>query len=434
MPADGTALKEKLGFALEAARGAGDRGKEPPAFRASFGFRRDLRLAVRAKKTGFHSMMPRERNLDCHAPRSSFILRPNREHKGANMETVIIGLARCGATTIFNALTGQSIPTGDFSGGKRQANIAGVAVPDDRIDKLSALFHPKKTTYASMLFRDQPLEYDEQAGVTSASLGEVRKADAIALVIRCFSNESVAHPLKTVDPSRDLRKILDSLVFSDYDVAEKRIARLEKEAKKDGREYAVLRQVAERLGSGRLLGRDFFGPEDSKAFAGFGFLTAKPVFVVLNLDDKQPDYSSLVKEAEDLGLSVFPIRGDMEMEIAMLAPEDQKDFLADLGIEEPAKNRFLRSVYATLGLMSFFTTGEDEVRAWSIPEGTTAMRAAGVIHSDLEKGFIRAEVVPWETLLESGGSAQAKKSGKIRLEGKDYKVKDGDVLLIRFNV
>ncbi len=350
------------------------------------------------------------------------------------METVIIGLAQCGATTIFNALTGQSMPTGDFSGGKKQAHVASVPVPDARIDKLSALFRPKKTTYAAMFFRDQPLEYDEQAGITPASLGEVRKADAIALVIRCFSNESVPHPLKTVDPLRDLRKVLDSLVFSDYDVAEKRVARLEKEAKKDGREYSVLRQVADRLGSGRLLGRDFFSLDDSKAFAGFGFLTAKPIFVVLNLGEKPPDNSLLCKEAEKLGLSVFPIRGDMEMEIAQLAPEDQKDFLADLGIEEPAKNRFLRSVYATLGLHSFFTTGEDEVRAWSIPEGTTAAKAAAVIHTDLEKGFIRAEVVPWEELLECGGSAQAKKSGKIRLEGKEYKVKDGDVLLIRFNV
>jgi GTP-binding protein YchF len=349
------------------------------------------------------------------------------------METVIIGLASSGKTTIFNALTAHSVSTGDFSA-KKQPHLADVIVPDSRIDRLSALYKPKKTTFANMHFRDQPLEYSDRGVILPESLSEARRGDAIALVVRGFLSDAVAHPIKDIDPLRDLRIVLDALVFADYEVADKRILRLEKEAKKDGREYRVLTDIVERLAKNTLLGKDFFSGEDAKLFAGFGFLTAKPIFVVLNTGEKSAETAIAVSEAEIRGLAVFPIRGDMEMEIAQLPPDDQKEFLADLGLQEPAKNRFLRTVYSTLHLQSFFTTGEDEVRAWSIREGTTAVKAAGVIHTDLEKGFIRAEVVAWEDLLETGGSAQAKKAGKLRLEGKDYVVKDGDVLLIRFNV
>jgi GTP-binding protein YchF len=285
-----------------------------------------------------------------------------------------------------------------------------------------------------MLFRDQPLEYGQDASMASAGLSEVRRADAIALVVRGFESDAVAHPLQSVNPLRDARKALDSLVLADYEVAEKRLARLEKEAKKDGREYRVLSQIVEALGSGRLLGRDFFNAEDGKLFSGFGFLTVKPIFLVVNTGEKSVDTVELEREAGEKKLEIFPIRGDLEMEIAELDQQYQKAFLADLGLQEPAKNRFLRAVYATLHLQSFFTTGEDEVRAWSIREGVTAVKAAGVIHSDLEKGFIRAEVIPCQELLDSGDPQQAKKTGKMRLEGKDYIVKDGDVLLIRFNV
>lgn len=355
-------------------------------------------------------------------------------YTSAGMETAIIGLARSGRTTIFNALTGQENPTGDAGGGKKQAHIAEVRVPDERLDRLAALYSPRKLTHASVRFRDLALEHGENGGISATSLAEVRTADALAIVIRAFRDDSVVHPLKETGPLRDLRVVMDSLVFGDYEIAEKRIARLDKEAKRDSREYHVLKQAEAILGAGKPLGRGFFAAEDEKIFAGFGFLTSRPLFAVVNTGEATVAHEDLLAGAAALGIDAFTIRGDMESEISRLAPEDQKEFLRDLGIEEPARNRFLRHVYATLSLMSFFTVGEDECKAWSIPEGTTAVRAAGEIHSDLAKGFIRAEVVAWKEILDNGGYAQAKKANKVRLEGKEYVVKDGDVLLIRFNV
>ena len=324
------------------------------------------------------------------------------------METAIIGLARSGRTTIFNALTGQENPTGDAAGGKKQAHLAEVSVPDERLDRLAALYSPRKLTHASVRFRDLALEHGENGGISATSLAEVRTADALAIVIRAFRDDSVVHPLKETGPLRDLRVVMDSLVFGDYEIAEKRIARLDKEAKRDSREYHVLKQAEAILGAGKPLGRGFFAAEDEKIFAGFGFLTSRPLFAVVNTGEATVAHEDLLAEAAALGIDAFTIRGDMESEISRLAPDDQKEFLRDLGIEEPARNRFLRHVYATLRLMSFFTVGEDECKAWSIPEGTTAVRAAGEIHSDLAKGFIRAEVVPWKEILD-GGATRARK-------------------------
>ena len=349
------------------------------------------------------------------------------------METVIIGLPASGKTTIFNALTGRSVPVGDFSAAGRQVHLADVPVPDERIDRLSELYRPKKTTRATVLFRDPPLAYLDNGTLSPAGLGEVRKADSLAVVIRAFESESLPHPLG-VNPLRDLRTVLDSLVLADYEVAEKRLARLEKEAKRDGREYQVLKGVVDRLGAGQLLGRGFFSGEDEKLFAGFAFLTAKPLVAVLNDGERSVDHAAVAEEARSKGITVFTLRGDLEAEIAQLDTSEQAEFLKDLGASEPAKNRFLRHVYADLDLVSFITVGEDEVRAWSIKRGTPASRGAGTIHTDLEKGFIRAEVVRWEDLLACGDWAEAKKANKLRLEGRDYVLEDGDVILVRFNV
>ncbi len=350
------------------------------------------------------------------------------------METAIIGLARSGKTTIFNALTGQAALTGDAAGGKRQAALSEVKVPDDRLDRLAKLYEPKKLTHAAVLFKDLPLDHDDEGGITPASLADVRRADAVAIVVRAFAGEAVLPARKDSTPLRDLRKVLDSLVFGDYEIAEKRLERLDKEAKRDTREYHVLRQIVDRLGTGKPLGAGFFSPDDVRTFAGFGFLTAKPMVLLVNTGESSIAHDDLLREASESGMDAFAIRGDIEMEIAQLPEGDQKDFLADLGLQEPAKNRFLRHVYSTLHLVSFFTVGEDECKAWSIREGTTAVGAAAEIHSDLAKGFIRAEVAQWEDVLAAGDFAATKKANKLRLEGKDYVVKDGDVLLIRFNV
>jgi ribosome-binding ATPase len=349
------------------------------------------------------------------------------------METVIIGLPASGKTTIFNALTGRSVPVADFSAAGRQVHLADVPVPDERIERLSALYRPKKTTHATVLFRDPPLAYLDNGTLSPAGLGEVRKADSLTVVIRAFENEALPHP-QGVNPLRDLRTVLDSLVLADYEVAEKRLARLEKEAKRDGREYQVLKDVVDRLGTGQLLGRGFFTAEDEKLFAGFAFLTAKPLVAVVNDGEHSADHAAVAEEARSKGITVFTLRGDLEAEIAQLDASEQAEFLKDLGASEPAKNRFLRHVYADLDLVSFLTVGEDEVRAWSIKRGTPASRGAGTIHTDLEKGFIRAEVVQWEDLLASGDWAEAKKANKLRLEGRDYVLEDGDVILVRFNV
>ena len=350
------------------------------------------------------------------------------------METVIIGLARAGATTIFNALTGQAAGTGDSTGGKRQGNVSDVKVPDERLDKLAALFSPKKLTHASVIFKDLPLEHGDDGGITPASLADVRRADAVAMVIRAFASDSVLPALKEATPLREMRKIMDSLIFGDYEIAEKRLARLDKEAKRDSREYKVLQQVVDKLGAGTPLGTGFFSGEDQRLFSGFGFLTAKPLFIVVNTGETALPHDDLVTEARAAGVEVFTMRGDMEMEIAQLPAADQREFLRDLGLEEPARNRFLRHVYATLHLVSFFTVGEDECKAWSIRNGTNAVAAAGEIHSDLARGFIRAEVAAWQDVLAAGDFAGTKKVNKLRLEGKEYVVKDGDVLLIRFNL
>jgi len=349
------------------------------------------------------------------------------------METAVIGLPSCGKTTIFNALTGQQASLSDFSGARKQTHLAEVQVPDPRVDKLTALYHPKKTVYATVLFRDVPIEYDPETGISAASIADIRKADAVTLVIRAFLDESVPHPLKSMEPLRDLRKVLDALVFADYEVADKRRERLEKEGKRDSREYHLLARIIEKLSAGSGLGVGFLSEDEEKLLSGFAFLTLKPLIVVLNTGEKNADTRPLIAQCETMGLACFIIRGELEQEIAQLPASDQVEFLKDIGMSEPAKNRFLAHVYSTLKLISFLTAGEDEVRAWSIHDGTIALKAAGKIHSDLEKGFIRAEVVPWQVLHDCGGEAEAKKLGKIRLEGKEYVVKDGDVIVVRFN-
>jgi GTP-binding protein YchF len=358
-------------------------------------------------------------------------MRPKRQYITA-METAIIGLPLAGKTTFFNALTGVGFaPAG---GRGRSFGVADVEVPDDRVDLLSTVFRPRKKSLAVVRFKDVQLELTPQGGIGSATMAELRSADALTLVVRAFEDDVVPHPGGPVDPGGDFGRLLDALMFSDFEVAQRRLERLEKEGRRGEREYQRLLKVRERLEEGGLLDGGFFSPEDERTFSGFGFLSAKPIVVVANMGERPAATSGLEQAVLRHGLVLFHIQGHAEMEIAQLPPEDQEEFLRHLGIDEPVKDRFLRTVYAQLNLISFLTAGEDEVRAWSIRRGTTAARAAGKIHSDLERGFIRAEVVEWDKLIALGGFKEAKRSGSMRLEGKEYLVRDGDVLTIRFNL
>lgn len=345
------------------------------------------------------------------------------------MEIGLIGLPLCGKTTIFSALSGQSpAPAG------RKPHLAEVQVPDERVEKLTAFFGKEKKIHVTVLLKDLPIEFNEKGGLSPAALAEIRGSDALAVVLRAFLDEAVPHPLESIDPPRDLRRLLDSLIFSDYQIIENRLDRLVKEGKKDSREFQLLEHLSERLGSGSLIGRGALKEEGEAALTGFRFLTVKPLIMVVNSGERSAGTAGIREQAQKLGVDLFEILGRQEMEIAQLAPEDQKDFLADLGLEEPARNRFLRQLYRSLDLISFLTVGDHEVRAWSIHSGSSALKAAGRVHSDMEKGFIRAEVISCSELLAEGGFAQAKKHGKLRLEGKEYPVRDGDVLTVRFNL
>ncbi len=350
------------------------------------------------------------------------------------METGLIGLPLSGKTTIFNALTGKGVSVSGYSGGKKETNIAQINVPDSRVDALSKIFKPKKTIYAAVTFKDLNVEFTDQGGVIPSSIADIRNLTAVVIVVRAFINENIPHPSGKIDPAADLKKMLDSLIYSDYEMIEKRKQRLEKEAKKASREYALLDSMSEKLLSGSLIGLDFLSDDDLKLFTGFSFITSKPVIVIINRGEKNADESGVEAMLKDYAVTLFPLRGDLEAEISLLPAEDQKDFLLDMGISLPAMDRFLQYIYKTLNLISFLTVGEDEVRAWSIPDGFNAQRAAGRIHTDLERGFIRAEVVLFDDLLAAGSLPEAKKNGKLRLEGKDYIVKDGDVINILFNV
>ncbi len=350
------------------------------------------------------------------------------------METGIIGLPLSGKTTIFNALTGLSASITSYTGGKKQINLSEIEVPDARVDKLTELFKPKKKTYATILVKDIPVAFDNQQGILPASLGEIRNSDAIAIVVRAFIDKSVPHPFETIDPVRDLDKILESLIFSDYEVVDKRLERLKKEGKKKEREFVILEKIFKKLDAGELIGENFLNGDELKQVSGFRFLTLKPMVVIANTGDENADIEKLKQRAESSNLTFFDIKGKIEMEIAQLPKEEQQDFLEEMGIEEPTVKRFVRKIYQSLNLISFLTVGEDEVRAWSVPKGSTAPKAAGKIHSDLEKGFIRAEVIRWDDLLKYGSFSEAKRDGKVAVHGKDYIVKDGDVILVRFNV
>ena len=357
------------------------------------------------------------------------------------MKIGLIGLPKSGKTTLFNLLTGSSVATARYDTGRAELHTGVARVPDPRVEVLHGLFNPKKTTHATFEVVDLAgIAKGERAGLETK---EFRNADALLHVVRAFADEALGAP----EPRRDIEALETELLLADLEVVERRLERLEasiKKQRKDAelKERELLVRIKAALEAERPLRAETLTPEEDKLLRGFTFLSAKPIFHIVNLDETSIAAGDRV--VETFGLADVALRprtrvgwvsAVIETEIARLEGDEQQAFLADLGLAEPAIRRVLRECYALLGLVSFFTVGEDEVRAWPIPQGTRAQDAAGVVHSDIARGFIRAEVNGYDELVAAAGSfADLRARGQLRLEGKDYVVRDGEICHFRFNV
>ena len=357
------------------------------------------------------------------------------------MKIGLIGLPKSGKTTLFNLLTGSSVATARYDTGRAELHTGVARVPDPRVEVLHGLFKPKKTTHATFEVVDLAgIAKGERAGLETK---EFRNADALLHVVRAFADEALGAP----EPRRDIEALETELLLADLEVVERRLERLEasiKKQRKDAelKERELLVRLKAALEAERPLRAETLTPDEDKLLRGFTFLSAKPIFHIVNLDETSIAAGDRV--VETFGLADVALRprtrvgwvsAVIETEIARLEGDEQQAFLADLGLAEPAIRRVLRECYALLGLVSFFTVGEDEVRAWPIPQGTRAQDAAGVVHSDIARGFIRAEVNGYDELVAVAGSfADLRARGQLRLEGKDYVVRDGEICHFRFNV
>jgi len=357
------------------------------------------------------------------------------------MKIGLIGLAKSGKTTLFNLLTGSNIATARYDSGRAELHTGVVRVPDGRVDRLSALFKPKKTTYATFEVVDLAgIARGERAGLDTK---EFRNADALLHVVRAFADEAQGAPA----PKRDIEDLETELILADLEVVDRRLERLEASIKKqrkdvEVKEQAILVRLKAELERETALRAVTLTPDEARAIRGFTFLSQKPILHCLNLDEKAIGEASKLVDRFGLdaiagrpGTRIGWVSAIIEAEVAQLAGEEQRVFLADLGLDEPAIHRVLSDCFALLGLVSFFTVGEDEVRAWPIPAGTRAQDAAGTVHSDIARGFIRAEVNSYDDLVAVDGAfAELRARGQLRLEGKDYVVRDGEICHFRFNV
>jgi len=346
------------------------------------------------------------------------------------MKIGLVGFAGSGKTTVFNAMTGQDVPVG-FGG---ELRLGTVRVPDPRIDELSRVFSPKKTTYAEMTFSDIPGEHGaEKKGLSARALQQIRDQEALCLVLREFDNPALEG---IPDPMGDLDAFHTECIFADLEIVERRLERAKRE-QADAQEVAAFETMQAALEEERPLRSVAADELNRKYLKGYGLLSDRPLLVALNRAEDQagePLPSDLTSRLSELEAAGLVLSASVEAEIAGLDADDQAAFLEDLGLSESALARFIRTAYGLLDLISFFTVGEDEVRAWTIGRGTTARPAAGRIHSDLERGFIRAEVTPYETFMELGSEQAVKDAGRLQVEGKDYVVADGDIMHVRFNV
>lgn len=357
------------------------------------------------------------------------------------MKLGIIGLPNSGKTTIFNALTNSTLPTGAATSGQFEVHTAVVQVPDARVDKLKSMYNPKKTTYTQMTYVDIG-GLDKgigEGGLKGQFRNELASLDGFIHVVRAFKDESVPHPYDTVDAQRDVETLDSEFILTDLVSIETRLERLETDLKRKGKagdiamqaELDMLNRLKAQLEAEQPL-RDLGLTEDEiKPLRGFGFLTLKPVMIVANTDESNPNPT--IEYTHQLS-KVVSLQGKIEAELAQLEPEDAAIFMEEYGISELSAARIIGVSYDLMQIQSFYTAGEDEVRAWSVRIGATAPEAAGAIHTDLQKGFIRAEVMHYEDLITLGSEAALKAAGKFYLQGKDYVVQDGDIVHIRFNV
>ena len=363
------------------------------------------------------------------------------------MKLGIVGLPNVGKSTLFNAITNAGAESANYPFCTIDPNVGVVAVPDERLDKLTEMYHPKKTTPAVIEFVDIAglvKGASRGEGLCNKFLSNIRMTDAIVHVVRCFDDENVIHVEGSTDPIRDIDIIDLELILADAEMVERRIDKAQKAAKGDKKflhEVEVFSALKDWLNDGNSA-RSFQCDEDDAALiATSELLSLKPIIYAANLDEDgfaayadNAYYQQVADLAAREGAQVIPVCAKLEAEIAELEPEEKKMFLDDLGIAESGLDRLIKASYALLGLISFLTSGEDECRAWTITNGTKAPQAAGKIHTDFERGFIRAEVVSFDDLMACGSMAAAKEKGLVRSEGKEYVMKDGDIVLFRFNV
>ena len=346
------------------------------------------------------------------------------------MKIGLVGFAGSGKTTVFNTLTGLDVPVG-FGG---ELHLGTVKVPDQRIDALSKIFKPKKTIYAEIVFSDIPGEHGaEKKGLSQKALQQIRDQDVLCLVLRAFPNPALDTP---ADPAAELDAFHTECLLADLAMVERRLDRAKKD-KPDAMELAAFELMQKTLEQDLPLRSLSAQALDRGKLSGYGFLTDRPLMVVLNRSEDEaarPLPEAMAARLEAIHAAGLVLSASVEAEIAKMDAADQAAFLDDLGLKESALTRFIHTAYGLLDLISFFTVGPDEVRAWPVRRGSTARQAAGKIHTDLERGFIRAEVMPYAVFMAHGSEHALKEAGKLQLEGKDYGVADGDILNIRFNV
>lgn len=362
------------------------------------------------------------------------------------MKIGLAGLPMSGKTTVFNMASGCNAETRDYLVQSEDINTGVIKVPDERVEKLTQIYKPRKKVYSTIEFTDIPGISNKDKKAATKTLSHIRNCDAVMLVVRLFEDKATMHINNRIDPASDLEELIVEFICSDLEVTGNRIQKLHKDMKvvkkaEQVKELELLEKISQHLEEGRLMSELELNSAEMADIKGFRFLTLKPLLLIGNCSDDQyklkqedPLTAKLFEVASEKGLNPFLISAKTEHEISLLSDEEQSMFLEEYGIKTSAKDRLINMAYSVLNYISFLTVGEDEVRAWPLQSGTTAHKAAGKIHSDIERGFIRAEVTAYDDFMEKGSMNAVKSAGLSRLEGKDYIVKDGDIINFRFNV